>query len=633
MSESIQKKLLRVRPPRVRITYDVESAGSIEKRELPFIVGIFAELSGDADAAGAFKTRQMLDIDRDNFDAVLRACAPRVSLAEVADLISGGGAMLQGALSFSSLADFEPLSIVRQLDVLNRVFVQRTALRSLQAHADADERCAQQLSAIFSAAPDGRDRAVQALASEYVAEHLDALQAALTTYVLPLLADTPAAAPQRLLDQGIARIDALLSQQLSLIMHAPSFQRLEASWRGLHRLVAQSETGANLKLRVFNASKQAVYEDLEKAVEFDQSHLFKLIYEAEFGTLGGEPYSVLMADYEVGRSAEDLSFLRKMAAIAAAANAPFITAAAPDLFDLRQFADLRKPRTLSKIFESVELSGWRDFRDSEDARYVALVLPRVLMRLPYGHGTEKIAADGVCFEEELGPDAAQGPAPERLLWGNAAYLLVERITQAFATYGWPAAISGVEGGGLVEGLPYWQIKDDGDVAGRPRTLGPTELDISLRRERELRDLGFIALCHRKGEGSAAFLGTHSSQQARKNLSDGANADAAMACSLPYMLVSTRIAHYVKVMIRDKIGSFLTRANVEQFLNAWVAQYVLLDEDAPAEVKAAFPLRFAQISVEEVPGAPGSYKSNIFIKPHFQLGALASSIHIVADLPA
>jgi type VI secretion system protein ImpC len=628
MSESIQKKLLRVRPPRVRMTYDVECGGAIEKRELPFIVGIFADLSGDAETVGAFKTRQMLDIERDNFDAVLRACTPHVSLANVPDIISGGGAMLQGTLSFSSLADFEPLSIVRQLGSLNGLFEQRCALRSLQSRADADEGYAQQLSTILSAAPDAQASAVRALA----AEHADAVLAALPAYVLPQLAQTPGLALAQLLDQSIARIDALLSQQLSLIMHAANFQRLEASWRGVYRLVSQSETGTNLKLRVLNASKQAMYADLEKAVDFDQSQLFKLIYEAEFGTLGGEPYSVLLADYEIGRNAEDMSLLRKMAGIAAAANAPFITAASPALFGLQRFADLSKPRALSKIFESVELCDWIDFRDSEDARYVALVLPRVLMRLPYGSGAERIAAEGLCFEEDIG-GAAQGPAPERLLWGNAAYLLAERITQAFAAYGWPAAISGVEGGGLVEGLPYGCANEAGKITGTRRTLGPTELDISMRREKELRALGFIALCHHKGEGSAAFFGSHSSQRARKYMDDSANADAATACSLPYMLVSARIAQYVKVMIRNKLGCFLTRANVEALLNNWIAQYVLLDEDASQEVKAAFPLRAAQIVVTEEAGSPGAYQATLFIKPHYQLETLTTSIRLVAELPA
>jgi type VI secretion system protein ImpC len=421
----------------------------------------------------------------------------------------------------------------------------------------------------------------------------------------------------------IAEIDALISSQLNAIMHDEAFQTLEASWRGLHALVMQTETSTRLKLRLLPATKKELLADLEKAIEFDQSTLFKKLYEEEYGTFGGHPYGLLLGDYEFSRHPQDMALLEKLSNVAAAAHAPFIAGAHPRLFDLDRFTELSGPRDLAKIFESTELIKWRSFRDSEDARYVALVLPHVLLRLPYGPDT--VPVEGCDFVEDV-----DGTDHRKYLWGNAVYSLGQRITNAFALYSWCGAIRGVEGGGLVEGLPAHTFRTgEGDIVLKT----PTEVSITDRREKELSDLGFISLCHCKGTDVAAFFGGQTANKAKVYDTPQATANARISAQLPYMLAASRFAHYLKAMMRDKIGSFMTAGNVSAFLNRWITNYVLLDDEAGQESKARYPLREARVDVTEIPGKPGAYKATVFLRPHFQLDELTASIRLVAELPA
>lgn len=423
--------------------------------------------------------------------------------------------------------------------------------------------------------------------------------------------------------QRIAEIDQTVSDQLNAIMHSEAFQALEAAWRGLHYLVMNSETGTMLKLRLLSASKKELLADLEKATEFDQSALFKKIYEEEYGTFGGNPFSVLVGDYHFGRSPQDVAMLEQVSHVAAAAHAPFLTAASPALFDMDRFTELSVPRDLAKQFESTELIKWRSFRDSEDSRYVTLTLPRVLLRLPYGPKT--VPVDEFDFVEDV-----DGKNHDKYLWGNSAYALAQRITDAFAKYKWCAAIRGVEGGGLIEGLPAHIFPtDDGDLALKC----PTEVSITDRRENELNNLGFLAICHRKNSDQAAFFGGQTTNKPKVYNTSEANANARISSMLPYMLASSRFAHYLKVIMRDKIGSFMTRENVQKYLNTWLSDYILLNDNAPQNVKAAYPLREGRVDVFDIPGKPGSYNAVVFLKPHFQLDELTVSIRLVAELPA
>lgn len=817
MNESIQKWLERNRPPRVKITYDVETGGAIEKRELPFVVGVFADLSGDANGElPDYAGRTMQAIDRDSFNDVMAQAKPTIQLGQIARTLPGDPAAgtLAGSLTFTSMSDFDPVAIVQKVDPLAQLYRQRANIRMLQTRVETSATLARVLAPAMSndSRGDALRAALQALAPP--AKREDALPAALealsgfsidfarastekdkaaattkfgfTEQVMPTaeagksepddaataglgrafiglftakasdenqrnargalakatkedgqllaqfdagdpdtrlaallqvglaqaenasavtnsdpvtgmeerhLADsrwfsnnllmavtskpapgsfasvqlvldileasgaqtdherqsfvaplgdfatevlqprfTKGALPRKTVavvlavDERVAEIDELLSGQLRAIMHWPGFQAVEATWRALFHLVSRAETGRMLKIHVFNATKQELLDDMQQAVDKDQSYLFKMIYEAGYGTLGGEPYSLLVGGYEIARASDDIEFLARFAEVAASAHAPFITAADPSLFVLDSFADLARPRDLEKIFESVELAGFQAFRQSEDSRYVTLVLPRVLLRLPYG--AKSLPVHGLSFEESV--DAGN---PKEFLWGNAAFLLAERITNAFSIYSWTAAIRGVEGGGLVEDLPLYTYPIYGANSDAQQLFCPTELSITDRREKELSDLGFVALCHCLGKGTAAFFGGQTANKPKSYISDDANANARLSATLPYILAASRFAHYIKVIMRDKIGSFLTRSNVEVFLNSWISQYVLLDENAPQDAKASYPLSQANVVVTEVPGEPGSYKAVVFLRPHFQLEELTASIRLVASLPA
>jgi type VI secretion system protein ImpC len=427
---------------------------------------------------------------------------------------------------------------------------------------------------------------------------------------------------EAMINARIAVIDRLISLQLNEVMHAEPFQKLEGSWRGLHHLVFESETSVMLKIRVFNVSKRDLLRDLERAVEFDQSALFKKIYEEEYGTFGGAPYGAMIGDYEFSNHPQDMLLLEKISQVAAAAHAPFVASASAQLFGWDNFTDLADVRDLAKIFDRTEYAKWRSFRESEDSRYVGLCLPHILMRLPYGK--ETVPTETFNFEEQV-----DGTDSTKYLWSNAAYAFGTRLTEAFAKYYWCVAIRGVEGGGLVQGLPTHTFRtDEGEVALKC----PTEISITDRREKEFSDLGFIPLVHCKNTDYAAFFGAQSANRPKKYDTDFANANARLSAQLQYMFAVSRFAHYLKSMMRDKIGSFMSRQNCEDFLNRWISHYVLLDDNAGQEMKAQYPLREARIEVVEIPGKPGCYKAVAFLKPHFQLEELTVSLRLVAELP-
>ena len=406
-------------------------------------------------------------------------------------------------------------------------------------------------------------------------------------------------------------------------MHHADFQKLESTWTGLHYLCKHTSTGSMMKIQVFNATKKELVRDFKTAIDFDQSALFKKVYEEEFGTFGGAPFGTLIGDFEISRQPEDMYFVEQMSHVAAAAHAPFISAASPEMFGLDGFTDLGKPRDLSKVFDTVEYAKWKSFRDSEDARYVGLTVPRFLGRLPF-NPKDGSTVEGFNFVEDV-----DGSDHSKYLWVNTAYAMAARLTAAFENYGWCAAIRGVEGGGLVEDLPTHTFKtDEGEIALKC----PTEIAITDRREKELSDLGFIPLVHCKNTDYAAFFGAQSAQKAKRYDSDAANSNAALSSQLQYMFAVCRIAHYLKSMMRDKVGSFASTSAVEQYLNKWIYQYVTSDDDATHEVKAQYPLREARVDVSEVPGRPGHFRATAFIRPHFQLDELTVSLRLVAELP-
>ncbi|HET8654035.1 MAG TPA: type VI secretion system contractile sheath large subunit [Longimicrobiaceae bacterium] len=428
---------------------------------------------------------------------------------------------------------------------------------------------------------------------------------------------------EAMINARIAQIDHLISLQLNEILHHPEYQRLEASWRGLKYLLSQSETGEMMKIKVLNVSKRELLKDLQRAPEFDQSALFKKVYEEEFGVFGGAPFGALVGDYYFDKSGQDIELLEKVSQVAAAAHAPFLTAASHQMFNLESYTQLDAPRDMAKVFDTTEYAKWKAFRASEDSRYVALAAPRMLMREPYGAATVPVEAFG--YEEGV-----DGTDHEKYLWGNAAWALAARVSQAFSRYGWCAAIRGVESGGLVEGLPVHNFRtESGDIAMKC----PTEVPITDRREKELADLGFVPLVHQKNTPNACFFSVQSAQKPKLYDSDSATANARISAQLPYIFATSRFAHYLKAIMRDKIGGFSSRDEIQKFLTRWMGQYVVADDSASFEAKASRPLREFRVDVVEVPGKPGVYRAVAFMRPHFQLDELSMSMRLVADLPA
>jgi type VI secretion system protein ImpC len=456
--------------------------------------------------------------------------------------------------------------------------------------------------------PAGRERGKN-LVKEFVSQFLEGS--------MTLSPDSEA-----MINMRIAQIDHLISLQLNEIMHHEAFQKLEASWRGLKYLLDHSETGEMIKLKVLNVSKKDLLRDLQRASEFDQSALFKKVYEEEFGIFGGHPFSAMIGDYEFGRKPEDLELMEKISQVAAAAHAPFITAASPEMMNMESFSQLDAPRDIAKIFDSTEYAKWKSFRQSEDSRYVALCLPHILMREPYGKATRPV--DGFDYEEGV-----DGTDHNKYLWGNAAWALGAKLTDSFAKYSWCATIRGVEGGGLVQGLPVHNFRtDEGDVALKC----PTEVAITDRREKELADQGFVPLVHCKGTDYAAFFSVQSAQKAKQYDKESANANARLSSQLNYILAVSRFAHYLKAMMRDKLGSFMSRGEAEAFLNKWISQYTVANDNVPFAIKAQRPLREARVDVVEVAGKPGVYRAVAFLRPHFQLDELTVSLRLVTELP-
>lgn len=426
----------------------------------------------------------------------------------------------------------------------------------------------------------------------------------------------------KMLADRIAELDDLISVQLNEVMHSPELQKVESAWRGLAYLVNQSETSDKLKIRVMNISKDELLKDLTKAKDFDQSHTFRKLYEEEFGHPGGQPYGALIGDYEFGRHNQDITLLQEMSKIAANAHAPFIAAASPAMFNWNDFTEMTSTPDIATAMDGELYLKWKMFRESEDAKYVGLCLPRVLGRLPYGKDT--VPVEEFSYEEKV-----SGRDHSKYLWTNAAYAFGARLTDAFSKHEWCAAIRGYEGGGLVEGLPTHQfLTDDGDVA----TKCPSEIGITDRREKEFSKAGFIPLSYYKNTDRAVFFAAQSANKPKEYLDAAATANAKLSSQLQYTMAVCRFAHFLKVMMRDKIGSFMERSQCEEFLNRWISHYVLLDDSANQDVKAKFPLRDAKITVTDDPASPGVYRAVAHLRPHFQLEELQVSLRLVAKLP-
>jgi len=635
--ESPRRKLARVRPPRVQITYDVETGSGVHKVELPFVVGVLADLAGhpdpDADPPGRNSPRRrFVTIDRNNFDQMMNEIRPRLGL-RVPDQLRKDGSRIPLELHFRSIEDFEPVNVVRQVEPLRKLLESRQRLAKLRIELEHNDQVDDLLQRIIHdqeqlrrlARDTGRptDESPASKASTpnpAESDYLDLIGQLVEGVIngkIPVSDDTG-----RMLAGQIAELDRLLSDQLNAVMHDPEFQKLEASWRGLHYLVFETEMDQVLRIRVLNVSKRELLRDMTRAPEFDQGVLFRKVYVEELDVLGGQPYGVLIGDYEFGEDPQDIGLLKWIAQVAAAAHAPFIAAAALRLFGWESYDELAVPRDLVRIFGGRGYDEWNAFRKSEESRYVALCLPHVLMRGTYGHATRPV--EEFRFEEDV-----DGPDHRKYLWGNAAYVLGARITNAFASYGWCAAIRGVEGGGMVKDLPLHSFtNDDGEIDFKRST----EVFICDRREHELANLGFIPLYARRGTDDAVFFSVPSCHKPLQYMEDFATASAYCAAQLPYILTASRFAHFIKVMARGEFGWARSAKDCEEWLNGWISNYVTPTATATDETRRNYPLGEAVITVENDPRRLGCALVIARLRPHYMLeDDLSVPMRLVVEL--
>ncbi len=545
--------LARHRAPRVQMEYKIELNGVIRKVELPFITGVMTDLSGTPqESLKSVSDREFVEISESNFEAFMASIKSRVYF-RVPNSITGIGE-LSVDVTFTSMADFSPTAVVNQLALL----------RSLD---DARKRLDKEGSAIG----------------------IDAIEF-----------DTALAASM------IKEISDKIGEQLNLILHHPEFQRLESAWRGLHYLVSHTETDEMLTIKVLNISKKELAKTLKKfkGTAWDQSPIFKKIYRDEYNRSGGTPFDCLVGDYYFANSPADVELLSELAKICASAHVPFISAASSTVMYMDSWQELNNPRDLAKIFQTPDLAAWRALRDSEDARYLMLTLPRFLARKPYD--PEFSSADGFSFAEDIA-ELDQS----KCVWANSAYLMAANILRSFKIHGWCSKIVGLQGGGAIEGLPdFGQVGNDGIL----RKLCPTEIEIDARREQELAKLGFVSLIHRKHSDMAVFISSNSMQKPVESYDPDVTANAQICANFRYLFATCRLAHYLKAIVNDKFSPVSNREETEQWLNEWISDYVDADPTTPqAFYQHPKPLAAAEIVLEEMEGNPGYYTSKFFIK--------------------
>lgn len=613
-----QKFIARNRAPRVQIEYDVELYGAHKKVRLPFVMGVLTDLSGQPSARlPPLADRKFLEVDFDNFDARMKEIQPRVAFG--VEAVLAGISHLSVDLTFESMSAFSPAAVARMVDPLRSLLEARRKLAELlHTGRGADELLANRL-----ADPDLLDmvaRSAELMGDAEGPERMKAL-AQQAGHGKQLEGSDSSAEIKAM----IARLDENLSAQTNKILHHPDFQKLEGAWRGLYYLVNNTETDEELRIRVLNVDKAELRRSLRrfKGTAWDQSPLFKKVYEAEFGALGGQPFGCLVGDYHFEHSAADVELLGEIAKVAAAAHAPFIAGASPALAQMHSWQELPSPRDLTKMFSATEYAAWNALRASDDARYIGLAMPRFLARLPYGSKSNPI--EEFSFEEELGDGD-----PARFTWANSAYGMAANITRSFKDCGWCTRIRGIESGGALSGLPSHIFAAESGGGDRR----PTEVTMTDRRESELERAGLMPLVHRRNADIAIFFGAVSLHKAAEDDDPDTTANAALFARLPYVFACSRFVHYLKCIVRDKIGSFSGPEEMERHLQNWILQYVDGDPDHSSEaVKTLHPLAAAEVRVHGSNDHPGYYNAQIYLRPHYQLEGLTTSLRVVTRLPS
>lgn len=637
MSRSVHDRLRRVRRPITALKYELHDG---VQRELPFVVGVLADLSSDrCDRDQSFHDRLFVDIDRDNLDDILDQFTPRLRL-RVADRLANDGCELPVELEFHCMNDFEPAQVARQVAPLRSLLETRTKMAALLEQVEYSADPIAELQQLLDGAGDPPaantlDSIVREQDRKNRGESRPATSNSLrpddpiTALIQAVIRDVPSVDRDvvRSISNQLEALDRVISRQLAEVMQHPAFQQLEGTWRGLHYLVMNSETNAMLKLRVLDCSKSELLEELDRAAEFDQSDLFQKIYVNEFSRLEGEPFAALIGDFYFDHSPEDISLLTSVSRLAATCFCPFIAGASPALMRLGDWSQLSSTRDINELVSGPDHAAWHSFRKSDDSRFVVLTMPRCLARLPYGTDTRPI--EDFAFEEfDDDAHSEATPNPQAYCWMNTAYLLGVRLTAAFSTYGWCTRIYGMQGGGKVEGLPL-HIRKTPD--GEAVLYGPTEVELSHRVESELSQMGLQPLAQQRNTDVAVFLGAVTCHQPPRYDAPEPTANATIAAHLPYIMATSRFVHYVKVAAHAMLGAFSEPQDLEKWLNHWIMHYVAADDSCTAEIQARYPLREARIEIQTSEEQPGTYLAVIYMRPWLPFAELTASPRIVVPL--
>jgi len=612
--DNIQKKLTRVRPPRVKITYDLETEGAIITKELPCIVGIIADLTGyrdENDPIEEYNNRKFIFVDPENFNDVIKS-----SKAKALITIGLGDNKEAFLVQFEDIEHFHPLYLIEKIPILKERFSARTQLSDLKTRLSNSGKLHNCMTAFLKDKTVNKNEIFKNFNffSETQKQYLYSLFDLMGT--IDQTGDNPILSIQK----HINSVDNELNDLLNQALHDKSYKHVESTWLGIKYFIKNTELSERLKLRILNANYRELDDDLNKALEFDQSFLFQQLYEKEYGTYGGNPYSTLIVDWALEKNEESFNFLGKLSEVCSAAHLPTSVGVKSSFFDLDSYQDLHKPRMISKIFDSPEYATFKNLREKDESRYISIILPSFMSRVPYGKKTKEV--EGMNFEEDVS-------SHDKFCWSNASYIYGTNIAQSFALYSWFSAIIGPENGGMISNLPVYVYKDrDGDLMMKC----PTETTITDRREKELSDLGFISICHCKDTNYSVFFSGQSLNKPMVFDKSAATANAKLSARFQYILNCSRFAHYIKCIMRDKIGSFATPEIIKGFLTKWIMQYVLDMDEASQQIKAELPLREASLEVQEIAGSPGVYDCVIYLRPHFQMEELTVSLRLVAKIP-
>lgn len=610
MSESFQSKL--PRKPRVHIEYEVHTGGATQKKELPFVLGIIADLTGARKEGFIdYSERHFINLDTDTINDILCAMEPMVVIP-----IRLKEEEMEITIEFKHIKDFSPINIIKNVPILNEIFIQRSKLNELQIRISNNKKLKEKISNGLN----GDSNSIIADLNFFDQKQKDYTKSLIDNFLFILkeskLTDKDIT---ELIQKMILNIDKEFQSILDSILHNKNFQRLEGSWNGIFHILRNLPINQQFKIKVLNANIQELKQDLNDAIDFDQSQLFKWLYESEYGTYGGTPYTTLLIDYYIEKVQEDFQFLIKISQIAACAHMPTVLSIGPSIFDVDSIEKIYNINNISKIFESSDMISFSNFRETDDARYVAFVCPRFMGRIPYGKDNPVLEIN---YTEKI-------ENHDSFSWTNAGYAYVERIGQSFLETNWFSSIIGPENGGKVENLPVYTYRAKN---GELKLKCPTEIAITDRKEAELSRNGIISLCHHSNSNYAAFFSGQSLNKPSRYTTVEANMNAELSSRFQCILITSRFAHYIKCMIRDQIGSFTDKNELKIYLNNWIMGYVLLNENAPNDIKARFPLKNALVEVIEDPSSPGKYKTIIFIQPHFQLDELTVFLRLVGTIP-